>query len=295
MNQTLTPIDKNMHIAHFAVIGNPVKHSRSPSIHHLFAQQTGISLHYDRLEAPIDQFESTVRNFFSEGGAGLNVTVPFKQRAWQLACEHLSPRAKLAQAVNTLWIRNNALHGCNTDGVGLVSDLTRLGAQSKGARILLIGAGGAARGVLGPLLETDCAELRIVNRTEARAFELLSAWQEAYPNSRQKISAGGLHEAKRSGGWDVVINASSSSLGDTAPQVPEGLYAPGALAYDMMYGAHPTPFMLQAQADGAGATSDGLGMLVGQAAESFYIWHGVRPDVAPVLHAIRAELAASIA
>ena len=129
---------------------------------------------------------------------------------------------------------------------------------------------------------------------EARALELVSAWQEAYPESMQQISAGGLPQAKQAGGWDVVINASSSSLGDTAPEVPDGLYAQGALAYDMMYSARPTPFMLQAQADGAHLTSDGLGMLVGQAAESFYIWHGVRPDITPVLKAIRAELDASI-
>ena len=294
MSPNASHIVQTMQTTHFAVIGNPVKHSRSPSIHRLFAQQTGISLEYEWLEAPIDQFESTVGHFFSQGGSGLNVTVPFKQLAWRLACEHLSPRAKLAQAVNTLWMQNNSLHGCNTDGVGLVSDLLRLGVACKGARILLIGAGGAARGVMGPLLETGCAQLKIVNRTEARARELLDAWQEAYPDSGQQISTGGLADAQQPGGWDVVINASASSLGDTAPQVPEGLYATGALAYDMMYSALPTPFMRQAQADGAQTTSDGLGMLVGQAAESFYLWHGVRPDVTPVLHAIRTELDASI-
>ena len=281
--------------ARYAVIGNPVRHSRSPSIHQLFAEQTGISLVYDRLEAPIDQFESVVHDFFAQGGCGLNVTVPFKQQAWQLAIDHLSPRAKLAQAVNTLWQENNVLHGCNTDGVGLVKELERLGAPCRDAHILLIGAGGAARGVMGPLLETGCAQLRIVNRTAARADELVSICREAYPDSNQHISAGGLQDAKKTGGWDLVINASASSLGDTAPQVPAGLYAPGALAYDMMYGAHATPFMLQAQSDGAQSVCDGLGMLVGQAAESFYIWHGVRPDIAPVLKAIRAQLDASIA
>ncbi len=283
-----------MHTTHFAVIGNPVKHSRSPTIHHLFAQQTGISLQYDRLEAPIDQFESTVQHFFSRGGKGLNVTVPFKQQAWELARAHLSARAKMAQAVNTLWMQDDALHACNTDGVGLVSDLDRIGIKFSEARILLIGAGGAARGVLGPLLEAGCTQLRIVNRTQDRATELVHSWQQAYPDTKQQISAGGLAEAKQEGGWDVVINASSSSLGDTAPQVPQGLYATGALAYDMMYGAQPTPFMLQAMADGAHHASDGLGMLVGQAAESFYIWHGVKPDITPVLHAVRAELNASI-
>ena len=279
---------------HFAVIGNPVKHSRSPSIHQLFALQTNVSLAYDRIEAPVDQFESTVLDFFTQGGVGLNVTVPFKQQAWELARMHLSERAKMAQAVNTLWMKNNVLHGCNTDGVGLVTDLTRLGIPRKQARILLIGAGGAARGVLGPILETDCAHLRIVNRTEARATELVNNWQQTYPDTAQRLSSGSLSQAKREGGWDVVINASSSSLGDTAPMLPQGLYASGALAYDMMYGAQPTPFMLQAIADGAHRTSDGLGMLVAQAAESFYIWHDIKPDINPVLHAIRAELDASL-
>lgn len=288
------PIEQKMHPARFAVIGNPVKHSRSPSIHQLFAQQTGISLVYDRIEAPIDQFESTMASFFAQGGRGLNVTVPFKQQAWQLAIAHLSPRARLAQAVNTLWREHDALHGCNTDGVGLVRDLERLGVHGREARILLIGAGGAARGVIGPLLETGCAQLKIVNRTAARAQELISICREAYPDTRQHISAGGLADAKKVGGWDIVINASSSSLGDKPPELPEGLYANGALAYDMMYGARATPFMLQAQNDGAQSTCDGLGMLVGQAAESFYIWHGIRPEIAPVLNAIRAELDASI-
>ena len=283
-----------MHKLYFAVIGNPVKHSRSPSIHQAFALQTKINLAYDRLEAPVDQFESTVQDFFTQGGAGLNVTVPFKQQAWELAQAHLSTRAKTAQAVNTLWMKNNVLHGCNTDGVGLVTDLARLGVPFKQARILIIGAGGAARGVLGPILDTDCAHLRIVNRTEARATELIRSWQQTHPEATQRLSSGALDDAQHKNGWDLVINASASSLGDTAPQLPEGLYAPGALAYDMMYGARPTPFMLQAIAQGAHRSSDGLGMLVAQAAESFYIWHGIKPDIKPVLEAIRAELDASI-
>jgi shikimate dehydrogenase len=283
-----------MHHSHFAVIGNPVKHSRSPSIHQLFALQTNVTLTYDRIEAPVDQFEAAVKDFFIQGGAGLNVTVPFKQQAWELARAHLSGRAKMAQAVNTLWMKNNVLHGCNTDGVGLVTDLTRLGTTHKQAHILLIGAGGAARGVLGPILETGCAQLCVVNRTEARATELVNSWQQTYPDTAKRLSSGSLSHAKREGGWDVVINASASSLGDTAPMLPQGLYAPGALAYDMMYSAQPTPFMLQAIADGAHRTSDGLGMLVAQAAESFYIWHDIKPDIYPVLSAIRSELDAGI-
>lgn len=282
-----------MHIQRFAVIGNPIKHSRSPAIHRLFARQTGITLEYDRIESPHDQFEATVSQFFTQGGRGLNITVPFKQEAWQLASAHLSPRAKVAQAVNTLWMQDSALHGCNTDGVGLVQDLERLGVQCRGARILMIGAGGAARGVMGPLIETGCAHLHIVNRTAKRAHALLTAWQDVYPDSKAQISTGGLPEAARAGGWDLVINASSSSLGQTAPELPTGLYAARALAYDMMYGPAPTPFMLQAQADGASLTSDGLGMLVAQAAESFRIWHNVQPEIAPVIDTIRAEFNSS--
>jgi len=274
----------------YAVIGNPVAHSRSPRIHALFGAQTGRPLIYERLPATAETFRRTVEAFFDAGGGGLNVTVPFKQDAWNLARARLSPRAQLAGAVNTLWRRDGALHGCNTDGVGLVADLRRLQAPLQGARILLVGAGGAARGVLQPLLDTGCASLRIVNRTAARAQELAAAWPAAHA-----LSAGGLDDAGRDGGWDLVINATASSLGDAAPALPAGLYAPAALAYDMMYAAEPTPFMRQAMADGAGRAQDGLRMLVEQAAESFFIWHGVRPDTGPVLAALRAELAACAA
>ncbi len=278
----------------FAVIGNPVKHSRSPAIHKQFALQTGIPLDYVLLEAPVDRFVATTQAFFAQGGRGLNVTVPFKQEAWQLAQANLSTRARQARAVNTLWMRDDALHGCNTDGIGLVSDLVRQGIKLEGARLLMIGAGGAARGVVGPLLEAGCARLHIVNRTARRAHDLLEGWTRQDGSPEPRLTAGGLSEAPTPGGWDVVINASASSLGDRAPEVPAGLYAPNAWAYDMMYAAKPTAFMLQALEDGAQQVSDGLGMLVGQAAESFWIWHGVRPDVAPVLAAIRQELTAPL-
>lgn len=274
----------------FAVIGHPVKHSRSPSIHQQFAQQTQIALTYQRLEVPLDGFKSAVEQFFASGGRGLNVTVPFKLEAWDLARHHLSARAKQAQAVNTLWWQEGALHGCNTDGVGLISDLNRLGVRCKGARILMIGAGGAARGVLGPLLETGCTQIHIVNRTAERAHALIQEWADIEPSSQQKLTAGALTEAANPAGWDLVINASASSLGGEAPEVPKGLYAVGAWAYDLMYSPSPTAFMTQAQADGATFLSDGLGMLVGQAAESFYIWHGKRPDIQPVLRSLRQEL-----
>ena len=274
----------------FAVIGHPVKHSRSPAIHQQFAAQLDIALTYERIEAPLDAFTSTVNEFFSAGGYGLNVTVPFKLEAWELARTHLSTRARQAQAVNTLWMHQGALHGCNTDGVGLVADLTRLGVRCEGARILMVGAGGAARGVLGPLMETGCQQLHIVNRTVERAQALVSEWHAAETSTHQTLSAGSLADAACQERWDIVINASASSLGGQAPALPAGLYAPGAWAYDMMYAAQPTAFMEQAKADGASHLSDGLGMLVGQAAESFFLWHGKRPDIAPVLVSLRAEL-----
>jgi len=285
----------------YAVIGNPVAHSRSPRIHTLFARQTGVRLTYERVLAPVDGFTEAVKAFFAAGGRGLNVTVPFKEDAWRLA-ECLSARARAAGAVNTLWQQDGRLHGCNTDGVGLVGDLQRLvacsvaysGAGLAGRRVLLVGAGGAARGVLQPLLDAGCAQLRVVNRTAARAVELAQGWQDC----PVAVEAGGLADAGQAGGWDVVINATASSLAGAAPALPSGLYAPGALAYDMMYGGvngkYATLFMRAALADGAAQAADGLGMLVGQAAESFYLWHGVRPEVAPVLAALRAETRAEI-
>jgi len=270
----------------YAVIGHPVAHSRSPRIHELFSQQTGVRLRYERLPAPPGGFAATVRAFFDAGGFGLNVTVPFKQEACLLA-RQLSLRARLAGAVNTLWQDHGVLHGCNTDGVGLTADLRRLGVRLAGARILLVGAGGAARGVLQPLIEAGCARLRVVNRTASRVEKLAEDWQRS---GGQAIETGTLAEATLAGGWNVVVNATASSLDDLVPVLPGALYADGALAYDMVYAARPTPFMRQAAADGATVVSDGLGMLVAQAAESFRLWHDVMPEVAPVLATLRAEL-----
>lgn len=279
-------------VPRYAVIGNPIAHSRSPQIHTLFAAQTGIALEYERLLAPLDGFEAALQSFAQHGGHGLNVTVPFKQQAYELAAPHLSERARLAGAVNTLWRRDGAWHGCNTDGIGLVHDLRRLGVPLANARVLLVGAGGAARGVLLPLAQAGCARIHIVNRSVERAHALLQDWQAAPIQCATRVSVGALADAAISGGWQLVINATASSLSDSAPALPDGLYAPNAMAYDMMYGTRPTAFMRQAQADGAARSADGLGMLVGQAAESFLIWHGVRPDPAPVLLALRAELLA---
>jgi shikimate dehydrogenase len=279
-------------LARYAVIGNPIAHSRSPQIHAMFSRQTGKPLRYDRLLAPVDGFAEAVAAFVADGGVGLNVTVPFKLDAYALAAGRLSSRARLAGAVNTLSWRDGAWHGCNTDGVGLVSDLLRLGVRLGGASVLLAGAGGAARGVLQPLAEAGGARIHIVNRTAARAQALAAAWRDSGVSPRTQVTAGGLADAATPGGWNLVINATASGLQDAAPDLPAGLYAPGAAGYDMMYGARPTAFMKQAEADGAALTADGLGMLVGQAAESFFIWHGLRPDPAPVLAALREDLAA---
>ncbi|OZI27451.1 shikimate dehydrogenase [Bordetella genomosp. 7] len=283
---------QDLSLPRYAVIGNPVEHSRSPQIHALFSAQTGKPLQYERLLAPLDGFAATVQAFREQGGLGLNVTVPFKEAARDLAGEHLSERARLAGAVNTLWLRDGQWHGCNTDGVGLVSDLLRLGVVLEGARVLLVGAGGAARGVLQPLADAGCARIQIVNRNAQRAHDLAASWAAAGARPGTHVTAGALSEARTPGGWNVVVNATASSLQGAAPELPKQLYAPDALAYDMMYAPHPTPFMRQATADGAARTADGLGMLVGQAAESFLIWHGVRPDPSPVLTTLRAALLA---
>ena len=278
-------------IHRFAVIGHPIQHSRSPIIHRAFAQQFGIDLTYEKIEAPVNNFEATVRQFFKTGGSGLNVTVPFKENAWRIAQNHLSGRATLAGAVNTLWQVNEDLHGCNTDGVGLVNDLERLGVKLNGARIMMVGAGGAARGVMQPLIDAGCAHLHIVNRTETRAHELSALCLSHLAHQDQpRITAGSLADAKLGAPWSLVINASSSSLSNQAPDLPADLYAEGAWAYDMMYGANPTVFMMQAKQAGAANQADGLGMLVGQAAESFYIWHGVKPDPLPVIELLRNTL-----
>ncbi|MGE4339889.1 MAG: shikimate dehydrogenase [Pigmentiphaga sp.] len=272
----------------YAVIGNPIAHSRSPQIHAAFARQTGEAVRYERLLAPLDGFATGVRDFFDQGGRGLNVTVPFKQEAWDLARDHLSPRARAAGAVNTLWQQKGHLAGCNTDGVGLLRDLQRLGAPVAGAHILLVGAGGAARGVIEPLLGGGCAGLRVVNRTASRAVELIHDLAEL--DDQGRLDAGGLDAARRGGGWDLVINATASSLHGDAPELPwDGLWRQDGWAYDMMYGSQPTPFLRVAQARGA-AMADGLGMLVEQAAESFYLWRGVIPATAPVLAALRQVL-----
>jgi len=282
MNATASPRE-------FAVIGNPVKHSQSPAIHEQFGAQTGIALRYGLLESPLNGFARSVMDFFTRGGQGLNVTVPFKEEAHALCGNLLSERARLAGAVNTLWMQEGELHGCNTDGVGLLADIRHLGLGVTNKRVLLIGAGGASKGVLYPLLEAGCLTLRVVNRSAQRAHNLKQHVDTHLGHHAAKVSAGGLGEAH--GEWDIIINATSSSLAGESPHLVGATYAPGALAYDMMYGPRPTPFLVQARTEGADQIADGLGMLVGQAAEAFYIWHGIRPDTAPVLAQLRARMA----
>ncbi|WP_321930792.1 shikimate dehydrogenase [Paraburkholderia guartelaensis] len=277
----------------YAVVGNPVAHSKSPYIHAQFALQTGERVEYDRLLAPLDGFVEHVHAFHAAGGRGLNVTVPFKLEAHALA-HKLSPRAAAAGAVNTLRFDADGIFGDNTDGFGLVRDIeVNLGVSLEGARVLLLGAGGAARGVVLPMLERRPREITIVNRTAPKAHALIEQFAGAAGEFGCLLNGGGpgAFDPKP---YDVIVNATAGSLDAALPECDERAFGTHTLAYDMMYGAQPTVFMRHAQALGARA-ADGLGMLVEQAAESFFVWRGVRPDGAPVLAALRAQLAAQAA
>lgn len=269
-------------IDRYAVIGNPVAHSKSPRIHARFAALTGQDMAYTAVLSPLEGFEQTVRAFVAEGGLGANVTLPFKEQAYRL-CTSLSARARSAGAVNTLVFKVDGIHGDNTDGCGLVRDLTvNLGCGLRDRRVLLMGAGGAARGVVLPLIECGPARLTIANRTADKAVQLAQA------AAAQGQGIDGCGYAELDGrSYDVVINATSAGLQDALPPLPAGLFAPGALAYDMLYGRE-TLFMQFAAAQGAKRVADGLGMLVEQAAESFTLWRGVRPDTGPVMAELRA-------
>lgn len=268
----------------YAVMGNPISHSKSPRIHSLFAEQTAQPVHYTAVHVDLGGFEQAIGNFDASGGKGLNITVPFKQEAWQLVDE-LSDRAERAGAVNTIRFENHKRYGDNTDGVGLVTDLVTNHAVSlKDKRILLMGAGGAARGVLLPLFAQQPALLFIVNRTAEKAIDLAEQF-----NDLGNIAGGGYDDITEQQ-FDVVINATAASLKGELPPLPENLLADNSCCYDMMYGAQPTTFMQWASEHGAAKVLDGLGMLVEQAAESFFIWRGVRPDTQPVIHLLREEL-----
>ncbi len=269
----------------YGVFGNPIGHSKSPQIHRLFAEQTGQTLSYEPLLAPLDDFPGYARTFF-EQGLGANVTVPFKEQAFRLA-DQLSERAQRAGAVNTLKkLEDGRLLGDNTDGIGLVRDLRdNAGVTLQGKRILLLGAGGAVRGVLEPLLAQRPVALVISNRTLAKAEQLAGEFAELGP-----VSASAFEQLR--GPFEVIINGTSASLGGELPPLSDDLIEPGVtLCYDMMYGAKPTPFCQWAAGRGA-ATRDGLGMLVEQAAAAFELWRGVRPDSGPVLTQLRSQLSA---
>ena len=283
-------------VARYAVVGNPVAHSLSPEIHAAFARQTGEAIEYTRVLAPLDGFVAAIERFFDGGGMGLNVTVPFKLEACAYCGDRLSARARRAGAVNVLARRGNkpddAMNGDNTDGVGLVRDLDRLvgakGLAWADARVLLVGAGGAARGAIGPLLAARPAILTIVNRDVAKAHALVQAFGD--DDSHGATLQAQAFDALGTTRYDVVINATSASLANVPLPLPPAIFAGATLAYDMMYGAAATPFMDFAARSGAAAVADGLGMLVEQAAEAFAIWRGVRPATAPVLAMLRASV-----
>ena len=266
----------------YAVIGNPIGHSKSPLIHGMFARQTGEQLSYQALLAPLDDFAGTLREFLHQGGRGVNVTVPFKEQAWALVDNH-TPAAALAGAVNTIQrLDDGRLLGDNTDGRGLVRDIQHnAGLALAGKRILLIGAGGAARGVIQPLLQAHPAQLCVVNRTVEKAEQLAMLFKDQGP-----ISAAGFEWIEES--VDLIINATSASLDGQLPPISPSLIRPGhTWCYDMMYASEATVFNRWAAQHGAARCIDGLGMLVEQAAEAFLLWRGVRPDTTPVLAALR--------
>ena len=269
----------------YAVFGNPIAHSKSPFIHQQFAQQLGIDHPYGRVLAPVDAFVTTLNSFFAGGGKGANVTVPFKEEAFERADE-LTERASLAGAVNTLKrLENGRILGDNTDGIGLLSDLERLSFIKPGARILLIGAGGASRGVILPLLSLDCA-VTITNRTYSRAVELATLF--AHTGSIHAVAMDDLsgHE------FDLIINATSSGIAGDVPAIPSSLVNAQVHCYDMFYQKGKTPFLNWCEQQGAKHLADGLGMLVGQAAHAVMLWHGVLPAVEPVIEQLKRELSA---
>jgi shikimate dehydrogenase len=268
----------------YAVIGHPIAHSRSPQIHGLFALQTRQHMRYDAFDVAPEQLSSQVHEFFASGGGGLNVTVPHKQAVAAL-CDHLAPRARTAGAVNTLWRdAEQRLVGDNTDGIGLVRDLTQnLGVSVAGRRVLLLGAGGAARGVLAPLLALQPQELLIANRSAARALALAGEFAASGP-----VRGVGFDELEGLR-VELIINATAAGLQRQLPPLPASALASGPICYDLAYGARETAFASWTRAHGARQSHTGLGMLVEQAAESFFLWRGVRPETNSVLAAIADE------
>ncbi|MEH6589323.1 MAG: shikimate dehydrogenase [Halioglobus sp.] len=272
----------------YAVFGNPVKHSKSPAIHAEFAKQCDQAMRYRAVRIEADGFDDAVSRFFADEGRGLNITVPFKQKAFELA-DDISNRARRARAVNTLILQaDGRIQGDNTDGLGLIRDMiANLGWTVHGLRVLVLGAGGAVRGVLEPLLREHPKQLLVVNRTQERARELAVEFADLGP-----IEGGG-YDLIGSREFDLVINGTSAGLAGEMPDLPSSILTERSCCYDMVYGAQPTVFMRWAAHHAAWSVSDGLGMLVEQAAESFFLWRHVRPETGPVISHIRSILAAA--
>ncbi len=268
----------------YAVFGNPINHSKSPAIHRQFAEQTGQDMHYGKQLVAEGEFAQVAQAFFVQGGKGLNITVPFKLDAYAFA-QQLTARAQRAGAVNTLALQSDgSILGDNTDGIGLIHDIHNLGWEIKSQRVLVLGAGGAVRGVLQPLLAEQPAEVVIANRTHANAEALIAEFHDLGPVSACRF------EELEGAQFDLIINGTSASLNAELPPLPARLLKAGGACYDMMYGPEPTLFMQWASENHAAHVVDGLGMLVGQAAEAFYLWRRIRPEVVPVITMLRRQL-----
>ncbi len=271
-------------IDHYAVFGHPIKHSKSPRIHRLFAEQTGQALEYTAQDVPAEQFQRAVTTFFAEGGKGLNCTVPLKELAWSYA-DHKTERAQQSKAVNTLALQaDGSLLGDNTDGIGLVTDLiANHGLDLSEIRILILGAGGASRGIILPLLKQAPQTLVIANRTVDKAVNLAAEF-----HNKGSITGCGFDDLNNRQ-FDLILNATSASLSGQLPPLPAGLLATGGHCYDLAYGNEPTAFVRWGLENHAAKSLDGLGMLVEQAAEAFFIWRGIRPQTQPVIELLDAE------
>lgn len=268
----------------YAVFGNPINHSKSPHIHRHFAEQTGQDMAYTKHMVPVGQFEQAAGEFFQQGGKGLNVTVPFKLDAYSFAAR-LTPRARRAGAVNTLAMQTDGtILGDNTDGIGMIHDMHNLDWEVRGKRVLVLGAGGAVRGILQPLLEQEPLQVVIANRTLHKAEQLAAGFHDLGPIQALDY----IHLTDQQ--FDLVINGTSASMSGDLPPLPDNILAKGACCYDLMYSAEPTVFLQWADTHGAARVADGLGMLVGQAAEAFYLWRQIRPEVVPVITAMRRQL-----
>ena len=267
---------------HYAVVGQPVKHSKSPLIHSLFAKQCGIDLVYEAMEVTEDNFDTFIESFFAETGAGLNITVPYKEKAFALASS-CSPRANLAKAVNTLFLDDeNLICGENTDGPGLITDIkSNHGFALENSRILILGAGGAVRGVLAALISEQLTSITIANRTLSRAETLRTEFE---PFTEINVET---YESIGSSQFDLIINGTSLGLTGDVPPIEADLMSDNCCCYDMMYGDSDTAFVRWAKQHGATLALDGLGMLVEQAAESFSLWHGIRPETASIISDLR--------